>query len=194
MKLNKPVFVINKRADRLTEALKKSPRVVTIWVRSGKFKNRYPLIRSAVVYEARSNIDARDYKKRFLEAYPIPKTHTKLSVLKGISRNQITELLSYTKKDRLIRTKTYDFNCFKSKRTFLSWKNRGKTIYTLSDRKGRLLGVIWYDKRQKGVRLLKPTIRIYPPAREKNISKKFLDIVRRNYQSKTKKSTIPKNR
>ena len=187
MKLNKPVFVISKRADSLTEALKKSPRVITVWIRSGKFKNKFPLLRSSIVYQASSAADAGDYQKRFVSTILIPNTHTKLTVLKGVSGRYTRQILSYTKKDRLIRTTTHDIDCFKSRKTFLSWKRRGKTLYSLIDRHGKLFGVIWFNK---GVR----TIRIYPPGRGKSVEKKFSEIVRRNFGGGARKSTLPKYR
>lgn len=193
MKLGKPTFAISTRADDLTEAIKKSAQTITIWVRLSKYKNRLPLLRSTVVYEAKSKADANDYTKRFVSVLPIPKTHTKLSVLKGISKVQIIQLLSYTKRDRLIRTKTHDFDCFKNKKTFLSWKSRSKTIYSLINRKGKLLGIIWYDKRHPGKRI-EPTVRIYPPIRGKRFTKKFLEIVSQNFKPKSRKSVVPKNR
>ena len=187
MKLNKPVFVISKRADSLTEALKKSPQAITVWVRSGKFKDRFPLLRSSITYQTNSAADAGDYKKRFISVILIPGTHTKLSVLKGVSGKEIRQILSYTKKDRLIRTATHDIDCFKSKRTFLSWKRRGKTVYSLINRHGKLFGIIWFNK---GVRPL----RIYPPGRKKGIARKFSEIVRRDFDGGTRKSVLPKNR
>ena len=193
MKLDKPTFVISKKADALTEAIKKAPQSITVWIRSGKFKNKPPLIRSAVTYEAKSNIDAKDYTKRFVSVFSIPKTHTKLSVLKGVSKVQIAQLLSYTKSDKFIRTKTHDFDCFKNKKTFLSWKSRSKTIYSLINRKSKLLGIIWYDKRHPGKRI-EPTVRIYPPIRGKRFTKKFLEIVSQNFKTKSQKSVVAKDR
>ncbi|MCX6705290.1 MAG: hypothetical protein NT162_03065 [Candidatus Woesebacteria bacterium] len=193
MKLGKPTFIISTRSDDLVEALKKSPKIITVWVRAGKFKDKLPIIRSAIVYEARSITDAKDYQKRFISVLPVPNTHTKLSILKGISKRQIAQLLIYTRKDKLIRTQTHDFDHFKSKKTFLSWKSRGKTIYTLINRTGKLLGVKWYDKRHPG-KHIEPTVRIYPPIRGMRFTKKFLEIVRQNYKPKSRRSVIPKNR
>jgi len=186
MKLNKPTFVVSTRADVLSKSLKKSPRAVTVWVRTGKFKDKLPLIRSAVVYEAKSKIDAKDYTKRFVSVLPVPKTHTKLSVLKGIPKNLIFQLLSYTRKDKLIRTQTHDFDCFKTKKTFLSWKNREKVIYTLIGRTGKLLGVAWFNKKRQDESKVEPTIRIYSPARKKDIARKFLEIIKQNYSNNLK--------
>jgi hypothetical protein len=193
MKLVKPIFLISTRADNLTEALKKSPQAVTIWIRSGKYKDRMPIIRSAIVYETKSKADAKDYTKRFISILTVPKTHTRLSILKGISRNQIFQLLSYTKKDKLIRTQTHDFDRFKTKKTFLSWKSRGKIIYTLINRNGKLLGIIWFNKKRSSDNEEKPTIRIYSPARKKVSHKKFLEVVRKNYYGNLK-SAVSKNR
>ncbi|MCX6704390.1 MAG: hypothetical protein NTZ07_02990 [Candidatus Woesebacteria bacterium] len=184
MKLNIPTFVISKRADSLAEALKKSPQSITIWVRSGKFKNKFPLIRSAITYEAVSDGDAKEYVKRFVSVFPIPKTHIKLSVLKGISSDRVSQLLAYTKRDKLIRTQTHDFDYFKSKKTFVSWKSRGKIIYTLINRNGKLLGTAWFNKKRQDNYKVVPIIRIYPPARGKKVVRKFLEIIRSEESSK----------
>ena len=193
MKLVKPTFLISTRADNLTGALKKSPQAVTIWIRSGKYKDKMPIIRSAIVYEAKSKADATDYTKRFISVLPIPKSHTKLSVLKGISGNQIFQVLSYTKKDRTIRTQTHDFDHFKTKKTFLSWKSRGKVIYTLIGRTGKLQGIVWFNKKRPEGNIEKPTVRIYSPAGRKVSDKKFLEAVRKNYYGNLK-SAVLKNR
>ena len=182
MKLGKTVFLVSTQADKLTKALKESPHTVTIWLRAGKYRDKMPVIRSAIVYEAKSKIDAKDYIKRFVSILPIPKTHTKLSVLKGIFGNQIFQLLSFTRKDRLIRTQTHDFDSFKTRKTFLSWKARGKVIYALINRSGKLLGIIWFNKKRSNGNKEKPTIRVYPPARKKKVARKFLEIVRLNYK------------
>lgn len=180
MKLSKPTFVVSTKSDVLIAALKESSQIITVWIRSGKFKNKLPIIRSAVIYEAKSKIDAEDYKKRFIGVFPIPKTHTKLTVLKGISKAQITQLLSYTKRDKLIRTQTHDFDCFRNKKTFLSWRLRGKVIYTLINRAGKLLGIAWFNKKRLKEDKKMPEIRIYPPARGKKIERKFLEVVNKN--------------
>lgn len=187
MKLIKPTFVISTRADNLARALKESPKTITVWVRSGKFKDKFPLIRSVITYQVKSIIDAKDYQKRFISTLPIPCTHIKLSVLKGVSNNEIRQLLLYTKTDKLIRTSTHDIDCFRSKKTFMSWMRRGKVIYALIDRKGKLMAAIWFNK---GVR----TTRIYPPARGKKFVKKFSDIVGNDFGKGTQKSAVPKNR
>lgn len=177
MKLDKPIFVVSKQADVLTEALKTFPNIITIWLRLGKFKNKYPLLQSTVVYEAKSNTEVKDYKKRFVSVLKIPKTHTRLSVLEGISKNQISQLLFNTKGDKLIKATTHDLDYFKSQKTFLSWKSRGKSIYTLINKNGKLFGMIWFNKKHPGNQNVKPEIRIYSPGKGKKIAKKFLEIV-----------------
>ena len=186
MKLNKPIFVVSKRADSLTEALKKSPHAVTVWVRSGKYKDKFPLLRTSIAYQTSSASDALDYRKRFISTVLVPGTHTKLSVLKSVSGRDIRQVLSYTKSDRVIRTATHDTDYFKSKRTFLSWKRRGKTVYSLINRHGKLFGIIWFNK---GVR----TLRIYPPGRKKGVARKFSEIVRGDFEEGSRKSATPKD-
>ena len=190
MKLVKPTFLISTRADGLVKALKKSPQIITIWIRSGKYRDKFPIIKSVIIYEARSRMEARDYEKRFISILPIPKTHTKLTVLKGISAGQISQLLSYTRKDKLIRTQTHDFDRFKTKKTFSAWKARGKTIYTLINRKGKLLGFIWFSKKQFKNSRFTFAIRVYPPARGRKISRKFLETAYRDFKTTHKKPSL----
>jgi hypothetical protein len=182
MKLEKTVFLVSKLAGDLTQALNENPQAVTIWVRSGKNKNKFPLLRSSIVYEAKSKIEVGDYKKKFVSTLSIPKTHTRLSVLKGISTRQISQLIIYTRRDKFIRTNTHDFDHFKSKKTLLAWKRRGKVIYTLINRTGKLLGIIWFNKKRIDGFKEKLMVRIYPPARGKKVARKFLNIVQKyNY-------------
>ena len=190
MKLNKPTFVVSTRANNLVEALRKSSQIVTVWVRTGKFKDRLPLIRSAITYETKSAVDAKDYVKRFVAAFCPPKSHIKLSILRGISKNQITQLLSYTKRDNQIKKYTHDSERFKNTKTFTTWKKRKKTIYTLIGRKGKLLGIIWFS--EKHFKNYKNTlaIRLYPPARGKGGSKKFLGLVYKDFRKRHKNSNL----
>ena len=186
MKLNKPVFVVSTRSEALTEALKKSPQAITIWIRSGKYKNRFPIVRSSVAYEAKSAVDAKKYLKRFITTFCPPKSHIKLSILKEISKDQIVQLITLTKKDSRINKFTHDLERFKNSKTFTTWKKRKKTIYTLTGRSGRLLGIIWFS--QKHFKNYKYTlaIRVYPPLRGKGISKKFLYLVYKDFQKRHK--------
>lgn len=193
MKLSKPTFAISLRADTLTKTIRESPQTITIWVRTGKFKNKLPIIRSTIIYEAVSIIDAKEYIKRFVSVLSVPKTHTKFSILKDISGKEIAQLLNYTKRDKLIRTSTHDIDCFRSKKTFLSWKKRGKIIYSLINRNGKLLATAWFNKKRPNDLRKMPEIRVYPPAREKKISKKFMEIVRDNFKSKSRKLSVVKN-
>ena len=190
MKLNKPTFVVSTRANNLVEALRKSSQIVTVWVRTGKFKDRLPLIRSAITYETKSAVDAKDYVKRFVAAFCPPKSHIKLSILRGISKNQITQLLSYTKRDFQIKQYTHDSERFKNTKTFAAWKRRKKTIYTLISRKGKLLGIIWFSR--KHFKNYKNTlaIRLYPPVRGMGLSKKFLGEVYTDFRKRHKNSRL----
>ncbi|MGA2910765.1 MAG: hypothetical protein ABSE04_03160 [Candidatus Microgenomates bacterium] len=188
MKLDKPTFAVSTRADNLAKALRTSQKTITIWVRAGKYKNRFPLLRTTVTYNAKSVIDAGNYQKRFIATLPVAKTHTKLSILKEISNDEIRQLLAFTKRDKTIRSSTHDFDSFKSKKSFLSWKKRGKYIYTLINKNGRLTGIVWFNK---GV----PTVRIYPhSSKAKTLAKKLLVIVCKDFEKNNRKLTVSKNR
>jgi ribosomal protein S18 acetylase RimI-like enzyme len=190
MKLEKPIFLISTRSDDLVKALKESPKIITIWIRSGKYKDKMPLIRSAITYEAKSNIDAKAYTKRFISVFSIPGTHTKISVLKGISNKEIFQLLTYTRKDKLIRSQTHDFDRFKSKKTFWTWEKRGKSIYSLINKNGKLLGIIWFSKKMFKKYRFTLAIRTYPPIRGKGIALKFLRIVYENFKNNHRHSGL----
>ena len=190
MKLNKPTFVVSTRSEALTKALKKSPQAVTVWIKSGKYKNRFPLIRSSVTYEAKSAVDAKKYVKRFIFALTIPKTHTKLSILKNISVSEVAQLIAYTKSDKLIRSQTHDFDRFKSRKTYTAWEKRGKTIYILVNRGGKLLGIIWFSRKSFKKYNFTFAIRTYPPIRGKGIAKNFLVTVYQNFKTTHKKPNL----
>jgi len=202
MKLTKPTFVVSSRAQDLAEISKKSPNKITIWVRSGKYKNKMPIIRSAVTYEAKSLPEANDYKRRFISTFCPPKSHLKLSVLKGLSKKQIFQLIIYTKTDGQIKRYTHDYERFKNIKAFTTWKNRGKIIYTLADRSGKLNGIVWFARKTYKNARYTFAIRTYKPIRGKGVAKKFMDIAIRHFHLKKKgkiwlettKENIPANK
>ncbi|QQG41163.1 MAG: GNAT family N-acetyltransferase [Candidatus Woesebacteria bacterium] len=94
----------------------------------------------------------------------------------GITKNQVQELLSYTKSDPQIRKFTHDAKRFKSLESFEKWV-LGKYIYTLSDKNGKLLGVAWFAFKANPQAIEFPftfAIRIYPPARGQGYSEKLM--------------------
>ncbi len=94
----------------------------------------------------------------------------------GITKNQVQELLSFTKTDSLIRKFTHDAKRFKNLESFEKWL-LGKYIYTLSDKNGKLLGVAWFSAKANPQAIEFPftfAIRIYPPARGLGFSEKLM--------------------
>jgi len=72
-------------------------------------------------------------------------------VKKGIDDKQIEELILYSNNDELIEKYTKDKVRFKNKDAFKSWFDKGKEIYVLSDGKEKLLGIVWFSKKEMPV-------------------------------------------
>ena len=104
----------------------------------------------------------------------------------GITKNQINELIEYSKNDPQIINNTNDLVRFSDKRVFNNWIKIERTIYTLTNKAGNLLGIIWFrnqplptDKQfvvKIDIEKFGTTfgIRIYEPARGKGLSNRFL--------------------
>lgn len=89
---------------------------------------------------------------------------------------QIKQLIALTKKDKAIRKYTHDAERFNNLSTFRGWQ-KGKTIYTLEDKKGGLLGLIWFGKKTNPLAPDCPftfAIRLYPPVRGHGLALKFM--------------------
>jgi ribosomal protein S18 acetylase RimI-like enzyme len=101
----------------------------------------------------------------------------KTRVSKGITAQQVEELIDLTGRDIDVQKYTRDSERFKNEDLFQKWKI-GKTIYTLSDSKNSLLGIIWFEKKvlpeAKEVHFTF-AIRVYPPARGKGFAKNFME-------------------
>lgn len=120
--------------------------------------------------------------------------NTKLVVNKGISENQIKELISFSNKDLLILSTTQDSQRFKDKKSFETWLQKKRTIYVLTEKQGKLLGVIWFglktlpknynyitslDVNHYGITF---AIRLYQNAREKGLSGPFINETFKKYK------------
>jgi len=183
------INIINDVSSALVEANKIDPRIVTIWVRFGKYKNKLPLIRSAVTFETDTFAVATEYLTRLISNICLPGSNIKLSVLKDINENQAHDLITYTKKDKRIKKYTHDSQRFRSLKTFSTWKLRNKTIYSLVNKRGKLQGIIWFDKKSFRKILFTFAIRIYPPVRGKGIARKFMRLVIKDF-GKTHKNRV----
>ena len=115
----------------------------------------------------------------------------------GITQNQIKELIRYSRTDERIKTNTNDLIRFANKTAFMKWKKIPRKIYTLTNKSGHLLGIIWlraqalppdkdyyisFDKEFFGTTF---AIRIYGNARGKGLAKDFINKTFKEYK-KTK--------
>lgn len=179
------IFVVDDVSEVLETAFEKYPQIINIWLRYGKYKNRFPVMRNSVIAEVDSFELAVDFIKRFIGLVSPKKSHIKYPILKDIDNNQVSDLINYTGRDKKVSVCTHDDGRFKNKKTFESWKKRGKFIYTLSGRTGKLLGIIWFAKKKyKNFKDFSYTlgVRVYPPIRGKGLSYKFLKSVSDDFQ------------
>ena len=120
--------------------------------------------------------------------------NTKLKVNKGISEKQIEELIGFSNKDPLILSTTQDSERFKDKKSFETWLQKKRTIYVLTEKGGKLLGVIWFglktlpkdynyitslDVNHYGITF---AIRLYQDARGKGLSEPFINETFKKYK------------
>jgi ribosomal protein S18 acetylase RimI-like enzyme len=110
---------------------------------------------------------------------------------KGISMDQINQLvnLSNDVTDLSVSKFTSDNIRFSDKKSFDKWFQKGRTIYTVTDGEN-LVGIIWFGKKKIPLTSYSHNItfaiRIYPKARGKGLSSKFMDYALKSYKpSKT---------
>lgn len=190
MKLAKHVFVTDTSAEKLVNLFRKNPNIITIWKKTSKKKNKEPVLKSAICFEAKSNIEALYFSKNFVNTISPFKSHDKYSILKGITKDQIKQLITYTKSDPEIKKFTRDKERFKNVRSFTAWKSRHKTIYVLVNRKGRLLGIIWFARQKYQKYPYTVAIRIYKSARGKKLSLKFMQHAYNDFRINHKKLKV----
>ena len=96
----------------------------------------------------------------------------------GILEKQIDQLIEYSKTDESVQRFTADAERFKDRKAFNDWKSKGRKIFTLSDEKDNLLGIIWIGQKEIEVGDKKYdktfAIRIYGEARGKGLALDFM--------------------
>lgn len=99
----------------------------------------------------------------------------KFTFKKGITESQIDELIFYANNDPQIISFTSDKTRFADKKAFKLWLKKKPVIYTLTNNTGRLLGIIWFQ-RKIGIPGYDLTfaIRLYGKARGKGLSYGFM--------------------
>lgn len=171
------ITIIDDVSEVLEKAFEKSLSVNTIWIRYGKYKNKLPVMRNSVTFETQNFLESVNFVKRLVTTISLPKTHLKYPVMRGIENGEISDLVSYTGRDKKISICTHDDGRFKNRRTFTAWQKRGKIIYTLVNRTGKLLGLIWFARKKYRSFHYTIAVRTYPPIRGKGLSYKFMKSV-----------------
>lgn len=64
---------------------------------------------------------------------------------KGITDNQIDQLIEYARTDEGVKNFTSDPKRFASKEAFEAWKKPDAEFYTLVDKDNTLMGIIWFE-------------------------------------------------
>lgn len=182
------IFIIDDRADVLEKAKKVYPEVITVWFKYGKNKNmplRDPKLINLEIENQEELIFCLENYVSTIKQNAISDT---VSVQKNITNNSIKQLIKYTLKDNQISKFTHDNERFKSIKSFLTWKNRNKYIYTIRGKRGKLYGIIWFSKKQFPYKTdsdFKYTfaIRTYKPIRGKGLSAKFMQAVFKDFKA-----------
>lgn len=99
-----------------------------------------------------------------------------MKITKGISDKQVKQLLFYSHSDPQILKFTNDKVRFSSLSKFKKW-SKTRIIYTLSNKTGDLLGIIWFSKKD-GITF---AIRTYPPIRGKGYAANFMQKVMKDF-------------
>lgn len=106
-------------------------------------------------------------------------------VKKGITDKQIDQLIEYSTIDESVAKFTSDKKRFKNREAFNEWQNKGREIFTLNNKNGDLMGIIWcglkvLPERNYQIKIdldkykYSFAIRIYGEARGKGLSIDFM--------------------
>lgn len=184
------IVIFDDTAEILEKAFNSYAPTVTVWIRYGRNKDKFPTIKNSITLTADSFGKAAGSVQRLVNTISLPKAHQFLPVLKGIEEDQVSDLISYTGKDRNVSVCTHDDKRFKNKKTFASWRSRGKIIYTLTTRTGKLLGIVWFARKKFKNFHSTIAVRTYPPVRGKGLSYKFTKSVITDFQKRHKKTGL----
>ncbi len=189
------IFIIDDRSSVLETTYRTDPNVQTIWIKYGGYKKIGPADALSISFQADSLPEVNYLLKNFVAEIKTKQTKSRLSVLKNINEEQITELIKLSKNDMKVRKFTQDTKRFNSKKSFDLWKKQGKVIYTLTDAGQKLLGIIWFSKKIFKKYKYAFAIRTYPPARDKGLSNEFMKICFKNFRKRgIWLTTLPSNK
>jgi ribosomal protein S18 acetylase RimI-like enzyme len=125
-----------------------------------------------------------------------------LAVKQGLTDKQIDQLIEYANSDPKVIEFSSDSTRFANREAYNRWLKKGRSVYSMTDESGDLLGIIWYGREQMpagkdfssnvvpgdyGVTF---AIRVYGAARGKHLAGKFMLAAQSTYVSSQDYSTI----
>lgn len=93
-----------------------------------------------------------------------------MEIRHGLSNKCVEQLISYTNSDKTIQEFTSDLKRFKDMKSYQEWLKKGRSVYSLVDEEGNLVGISWFGE-ENGFTL---ALRIYGKARGKGLGYDFL--------------------
>lgn len=176
------ITIIDDRAEILEAAYQADSNVSCIWMKYGSY-NKFPPNTDCLSLHANSIDEAQAFLTSYIDS--IGNFHIK----KGITKLEIDQLIDYSRTDKEVINYTSDSIRFKNHTSYQNWTNKEKKyVYTLIDSQGNLMGIIWFHKQRIPTNLSKYNttfaIRIYGNARGKGLSRKFMELVFKDFNGK----------
>lgn len=69
-------------------------------------------------------------------------------VNQGITEKQIEQLINFANTDPEVKKFTSDSKRFRDREAFDKWRKKDRVVYTLTDKSGDLLGILWFGKKE----------------------------------------------
>lgn len=176
---HKEIWILDDRTDILDSSRKSGIKTINVWVKYGNYKHTQPKDSSSVDFEAKDLNEAFNFMQNYVGIID------GCVVFRGINKNQIRQLVLKTNKDSEVKKFTHDSKRFKSERSFNLWLKNEKSIYTLTDKKGILLGLIWFAKEKFKNYKYTIAIRTYPPIRGKGFATRFMKLAIKDFDQKS---------
>lgn len=97
----------------------------------------------------------------------------------GLEDSLVAELIKYSTSDPLILKNTSDAKRFENRESYLQWRKKNRTIYSLTNEdRSKLLGVVWFGKETIPLSRFELNEEINPTDYEITIAKRLYDETR----------------
>lgn len=192
------IVIIDDRLDILGTAVSLDPEILTVWIRqNSKAVEKIPS-NDFANFSFTSAFESFELVNKFVNTLPQKSFKYKLSVVRGLNKNYISQLIDLTNNDSRIQNFTHDKKRFSNEKCVNNWLKDKRKIYILTNTQQRLLGIIWFTF--DGYRGSNWTfaIRLYKLARGKGLALPFMKVVFDDFDPRNKTSvwlsTDSKNR